>query len=166
MKRSLSLSMSLGVLFAGNAFAQQGAKNGEWHYWGGDAGATRYSALSQINADNAKNLEIAWRWPALAVGQRADTNWQATPLFIDGVLYVTSGVHQAVALDPATGKTLWVFNPEPKDLATGRSGNPSGRSMAYWTDGKEKRLFRSTLDGFPSTRRRARPIRSLAKMAM
>lgn len=147
MKRSTSISVALGCLLSASAFAQQGAKNGEWHYWGGDSGATRYSALSQINADNAKDLEIAWRWPALAIGQRPDTNWQATPLLVDGVLYVTSGVHQAVALDPATGKTIWIFNPEPKDLSTGRSGNPSGRSMAYWTDGKEKRLFRSTLDG-------------------
>jgi quinoprotein glucose dehydrogenase len=138
--------MSLFVL-AANAYAQQGTKNGEWRYWGGDAGSTRYSSLTQIDASNAKQVEVAWRWGALPIGDRPDVNWQATPLYVDGALYVTTGVHQAAALDPATGKTLWVFNPDPKDLATGRPGNPSGRSMAYWTDGKQKRLFRSTLDG-------------------
>jgi quinoprotein glucose dehydrogenase len=130
-----------------NAYAQQGVTDGEWRYWGGDAGSTRYSSLTQIDASNAKDLEVAWRWGALPIGDRPDVNWQATPLYIDGVLYVTTGMHQAAALDPATGKTLWVFNPDPTDVATGRPGNPSGRSFGYWTDGKQKRLLRSTLDG-------------------
>lgn len=141
------LFLVLALLLTGPVLAQQGAKNGEWHYWGGDAGSTRYSPLAQIHARNVQRLEVAWRWAALPLGNRFDTNWQATPLYIEGVLYVTSGVHQVAALDPATGKTLWVFTPEPNDLPTGRPGNPSGRSLAYWTDGKHKRLFRSTLDG-------------------
>ena len=44
------------------AQAQYGAPDGDWPYWGGDAGSTRYSALDQINKDNAQDLEIAWRW--------------------------------------------------------------------------------------------------------
>jgi glucose dehydrogenase len=147
MKTNACIALAIATLASGYACAQQGARNGEWLFWGGDAGATRYAALSQIDAENAKNLEVAWRWPALTIGTRPDTNWQATPLMIDGVLYVTTGVHQAVALDPATGKTLWTFSPNPADLKTGRPGNPSGRSMGYWTNGSEKRLFRSTLDG-------------------
>lgn len=147
MNIKLSSVALIALLISTPIFAQQGAPNGEWHYWGGDAGATRYSALTQIDATNAKRLEVAWRWAALPLGDRPDVNWQATPLYIDGVLYATSGVHQVVALDPATGKEIWVFTPEPKDLTTGRPGNPSGRSVAYWTDGKQKRLLRSTLDG-------------------
>ena len=147
MKTIRMTCLALASFSCASALAQQGAKNGEWQYWGGDAGSTRYSALTQIDATNARNLEVAWRWAALPIGDRPDVNWQATPLLIDGVLYVTTGTHQAAALDPATGTTLWIFNPEPKDLPTGRPGNPSGRSMAYWTDGKVKRLFRSTLDG-------------------
>ena len=147
MNTSILSAAVLIALTSASAQAQQGTKNGEWHYWGGDAGATRYAPLDQINASNAKELDIVWRWKALGINGRPDTNWQATPLMIDGVLYVTTGMHQAAALDPATGNTLWVFNPEPKDVSTGRTGNPSGRSMAYWTNGKEKRLYRSTLDG-------------------
>ena len=135
------------LLFSANAIAQQGMRNGEWHSWGGDLGSTRYSSLDQIDATNAKKLQVVWRWKALPLKNGADANYQMTPLMIDGVLYVTAGVHQAAALDPATGKMLWVFNPDPKDLATGRPGNPSGRALAYWTDGKQKRLFRNTLDG-------------------
>jgi quinoprotein glucose dehydrogenase len=147
MKTIKASAFALAIAVCSNCYGQQGVRNGEWRYWGGDSGSTRYSSLTQIDASNAKDLEVAWRWGALPIGDRPDVNWQATPLYIDGVLYVTTGMHQAAALDPATGKTLWVFNPDPKDLPTGRPGNPSGRSMAYWTDRKQKRLFRSTLDG-------------------
>ena len=129
------------------AHAQQGMRKGEWRYWGGDAGSTRYSALDQINASNARSLEIAWRWQSLPGDSGLDVNFKATPLMIDGVLYTSAGVHQAAAIDPQTGVTLWVFTPEPRTI-TGRGGvPPSGRGVAYWSDGREKRVFLNTLDG-------------------
>lgn len=129
------------------AHAQQGMRKGEWHYWGGDAGATRYSALDQINASNARELEIAWRWQSLPGEGQPDVNFKATPLMIDGVLYTSAGVHQAAAIDPKSGQTLWVFTPEPRTI-TGRGGvPPSGRGVAYWSDGREKRVLLNTLDG-------------------
>ncbi len=127
--------------------AQQGMRNGEWHYWGGDAGSTRYSSLDQINASNVKSLQIAWRWQSLPGEGQLDVNFKATPLMIDGVLYTSAGVHQAAAINPETGATLWVFTPEPRTIA-GRGGvPPSGRGVAYWSDGREKRVFLNTLDG-------------------
>jgi len=134
------------LLMCASAGAQQGARDGQWRYWGGDAGSTRYSPLDQISADNARTLEVAWRWQSLPLGDKPDANLQATPLFIDGVLYTSTGVHQVAAIDAATGTTLWVFTPTPADIA-GRPGNPSGRGLSYWTDGKQQRLFRNTLDG-------------------
>ncbi len=131
-----------------SALAQTGTRNGEWRYWGGDAGSTRYAPLEQIDASNVAKLEIAWRWKSLPVQKgAADANLQATPIMVDGVLYTTTGVHQVAAIDPATGTTRWVFDPEPADLAGGRPGNPSGRAVSYWSDGKAKRVFRNTLDG-------------------
>jgi glucose dehydrogenase len=136
-----------GTLACPFAHAQQGMRNGEWHYWGGDAGATRYSSLDQINVSNAKSLEIAWRWQSLPGEGQPDMNFKATPLMIDGVLYTSAGVHQAAAINPRNGATLWVFTPEPRTIA-GRGGvPPSGRGVAYWSDGREKRVFLNTLDG-------------------
>ncbi len=132
--------------FTAGAFAQYGAPEGEWHYWGGDAGSTRYSALDQINKENVKDLKIAWRWQSLPHGDRQDSNLKATPLMIDGVLYTPTGVHQAAAINPKTGETIWTFSPTPADIG-GRAPTSSSRSLAYWTDGKEKRLFHNTLDG-------------------
>ncbi|MCI0661813.1 MAG: pyrroloquinoline quinone-dependent dehydrogenase, partial [Acidobacteria bacterium] len=57
--------------------------------------------------------------------------------------------HQVAAIDPATGKTLWVFTPSPPNPENlgGRSQALSSRGLAYWTDGIRKRLFHNTLDG-------------------
>jgi glucose dehydrogenase len=149
MRAVRSSSILFAALLASTqVLAQTGTRDGEWRYWGGDAGSTRYAPLDQINAANVASLEVAWRWKSLPVnGGTADSNLQATPIMADDVLYTSTGVHQAAAIDPATGATLWIFNPQPADLSGGRPGNPSGRGLSYWTDGKSKRVFRNTLDG-------------------
>src|SRR5580658_175031 len=65
--------------------------SGEWLTWGGDPGYSRYSPLDQITRSNVATLQIAWRWKGLPLNQRPDTNWKATPIFVDGVLYVPPG---------------------------------------------------------------------------
>ncbi|HEY9432354.1 MAG TPA: carboxymuconolactone decarboxylase family protein [Blastocatellia bacterium] len=123
------------------------ASAGEWTTWGGDAGFTRYSPLDQINKDNVGKLEVVWRWKSLPHGSRSDGNLKATPLMIDDVLYTPTGVNQVAAIDPATGKTLWIFTPNPAEVGGGRPLTLSSRGLAYWTDGARKRLFHNTLDG-------------------
>jgi len=68
--------------------AQKGAQNGDWRYYGADSGSTKYSPLDRINAANVKNLRIAWRWKADNFGPDPEYNLQATPLAINGTLYV------------------------------------------------------------------------------
>ena len=116
--RTLSLTLSI-ILTATFSFAQQGAKNGEWPYYGGDSGTTKYSALDQINATNVSKLQIAWQWRAENFGKIPDHNWEVTPLMIDGVLYFTAGSRRdAVAVDAASGETLWMYR-----LDEGARGN-------------------------------------------
>ena len=59
MTRS-ALAVLLVLLPATTGFSQQGASDGEWRYWGGDAGSTRYSPLDQITRDNVATLRVAW----------------------------------------------------------------------------------------------------------
>jgi len=118
----------------------------KWKYWGGDAGQTRYAPLDQINLSNVSRLKIAWRWTAEASGGAASNNYKATPLLDDGVLYVPWLNHGAAAIDAGTGKTIWTYEPQPADIGGG-AASLGPRSLAYWTDGKDKRLFHNSLDG-------------------
>jgi glucose dehydrogenase len=142
--RGVLLLMS--AVSTGHAVAQYGAAGGEWHTWGGDHGFTRYSALDQISAENVRDLQVVWRWRALPLGNRPDSNFKATPLMVDGVLYVPSGEHQVVALDPATGDEIWRFTPDPTSVSERGLGLGS-RSLAYWRDDSNMRIFHNTLDG-------------------
>jgi quinoprotein glucose dehydrogenase len=126
--------------------AQSGTKNGEWRYYGGDSGSTKYSPLDQINQANVKDLRIAWRWKTDNLGPLPDFNYQATPIMIGGVLYTTAGRRRDVAaLDAATGETLWIYRlDEGERGAKAPLRAASGRGVAYWTDGREGRVIHVT----------------------
>ena len=79
----------------------------EWAAPGGDWAATRYSTLAQIDAANVKTLGGAW------VADLPDRQTSKAPLLVkDGRMFVTTTAGQILALDPATGKSLWTFKPE------------------------------------------------------
>ncbi len=148
------------ALSAQPAAAQYGAANGEWRSYGGDNGGTKYSPLEQIDAGNFDDLRVAWRW------QTADTSidvealreseedrpisirgLQATPLMVDGVLYLTTALYQAAAVDAGSGETLWVHDPQAY-----RGGDPThafrSRGLAYWSDGNDARIFWGTSEAY------------------
>ena len=125
--------------------AGQGARDGEWQAYGGDTGSTKYTPLDGINVENVADLEVVWRRPGLDQQyldinptQRYTSNWNAAPLIINGVGYVTNGVGLVEAFHPGTGETLWVQ--EPPGGAEGLPG-ASTRGVAYWSEGDEQRLF-------------------------
>ncbi|HEY7800608.1 MAG TPA: PQQ-binding-like beta-propeller repeat protein [Hyphomonadaceae bacterium] len=118
----------------------------EWKYWGGDGGQNRYAPLDQINKASVGRLKVAWRWSADTSGDGTSSNYKSTPLLDDGVLYVPWLNHGMAAIDAGTGKTLWTFEPQPADIG-GRGASLVLRSLAYWTDGKEKRVFHNSGDG-------------------
>jgi glucose dehydrogenase len=117
----------------------------EWIYWGGDAGQTRYAPLNQINLETVNRLKIAWRWTADSSGDASSSNYKSTPLLDDGVLYIPWVNHGMAALDAGTGKTLWTYEPQPAEIG-GRGASLAARSLAYWTDGIDKRLFHNSSD--------------------
>ena len=119
---------------------------GKWLYWGGDAGQTRYAPVNQINLSNVSRLKVAWRWTADGTGGNCCGDFKGTPILDDGVLYMPWLNHGMAAIDAGTGKTIWTFEPQPADIGMG-TGSLAPRSLAYWTDGKEKRLFHNSFDG-------------------
>ena len=90
------LTVILAAVMALPVDAQTGVVDGNWPVYGGDPGHTRYSALDQIDASNADDLEIAWRWSARNYGPNALIRSATTPLMVNGVLYATAGQRRAV----------------------------------------------------------------------
>jgi quinoprotein glucose dehydrogenase len=127
---------------AATAFAQSGAKNGEWTSYAGDLGSTRYSPLDQINAGNFNQLEVAWRFKTDNLGPRPEFQYEGTPLMAHGVVFTTAGSRRAVvALDGATGEMLWMHSENEGKRGESAPRQLSGRGLAYWTDGREERIL-------------------------
>ncbi len=142
MKVRLSPLVLFSLLLPGAASAQHGTQKGEWHYYGGDLGSTRYAPLDQIDGTNAGKLEIAWRWESRNLGPRPDFNLRATPIMVGGVLYATAGSRRsAVAIDASTGETLWIYRFDEGERGKTAPRQTSGRGVSYWTDGTEERII-------------------------
>jgi quinoprotein glucose dehydrogenase len=121
----------------------------EWPYYGGDAGGSKHSPLDQINRANVAQLRVAWTYNTgdVSDGSQLPTRsaFECTPLVVDGVMYLTTPFSRLVALEAETGKQLWAFDPQ---LRKDRNYNLFvNRGVAYWSDGKRKRLFLGTPDG-------------------
>jgi quinoprotein glucose dehydrogenase len=127
--------VSFAVFFAAlslSAAPDPGYAGRDWPAYLGDKAASHYSTLAQITPDNVKQLQVAWTWQGN--GARPDTSQiQCNPLIIGGVLYGTSAQMNLFALDAATGRELWRF--EPLDA------NGVNRGLAYWADGDDRRIL-------------------------
>jgi quinoprotein glucose dehydrogenase len=125
-----------------NAEAQVIYKSSEWPSYAADLAGTRYRPLDQINASNFNDLEIAWRIKTDNFGDRPEYKLEGTPLMVNGVLYATAGSRRAViALDPGTGELLWLHGEHEGKRGGAAPRQLSGRGLAYWSDGKEERIF-------------------------
>jgi quinoprotein glucose dehydrogenase len=121
-------------------------KPGEWPTYGGDLASTRYSPLDQINAANFSKLQLAFRFKTANLGPREELNFQSTPLMVNNRLYFTGGTRRAaVALDATTGEMLWMHSVHEDKRAEAAPRQLSGRGLAYWSDGKEERIYYVTI---------------------
>src|SRR6516164_9115462 len=100
-----------------------------WYSYGGDPGGTHYSSLRQITKSNVNQLKEVWRFATPDAG-----SVESTPLIVNGIMYVITPRQKVIALDAATGKQKWVFD-------SGVGTNSATRGLAWWSDGKESRLF-------------------------
>ncbi|MFZ5739599.1 MAG: PQQ-dependent dehydrogenase, methanol/ethanol family [Pseudomonadota bacterium] len=79
----------------------------DWPSYGLDYAETRFSKLDQINADNVKQLGLQWSY---SLG--SERGVEATPVVVDGIMYVTASWSVVHAIDTRTGKKLWTFDPK------------------------------------------------------
>jgi len=112
---------------------------GNWLSHGRTYGEERYSPLDAINTENVSQLGLAWSYEL-----REPRGAEATPIVVDGVMYVTSAWSIVYALDAETGRELWVYDPEvPRERGASACCDVVNRGVAVW-DGK---VYVGTLDG-------------------
>jgi quinoprotein glucose dehydrogenase len=115
----------------------------DWKVYGGSKEAIRYSSLNQIDTTNVTQLQVAWEFHTGDADTARHSQIQCNPIIIDGVMYVTSPQLLLIALDAATGKMKWMYNPDSTN-----SKKPdyhfilnNNRGVTYWADGDDKRIF-------------------------
>ena len=135
------------------ADAQKQKPLADWPAYGRDAGGARFSPLMQINRGNVGQLKVAWTYrtgaeEVNAAGKR-NAAFESTPILVDGLLYLTTPYSRVIALDPASGKEKWVF--DPQIALDRRYSEMTSRGVSAWpavTDNKKaaRRIFVATLD--------------------
>ena len=109
--------------------------NTDWAAYLGDKARSHYSPLKQINRRNVADLKVAWTYDTGDKGE-----YQANNLIVAGVLYTASPTRKVIALDAATGRELWKWDPRSERPDTGGARE---RGLVFWQNetGGEQRLF-------------------------
>jgi quinoprotein glucose dehydrogenase len=121
------------------------ARDQEWRYYGGDPGGQKYSTLTDINRGNVGALALIWQWQTgetpLPQYGTSPGMFEATPLMIDGMLYLSTPYNRVIALDAASGREIWSY--DPKAYEAGQVPNGTGfvhRGVAAWRDSRTHAL--------------------------
>ena len=126
----------LTVVLVGVALTTLQAQEVSWSANGRDIQGTRYSPAAEITRANVSKLEVAWTYRTGEAGPefatKKPTAFEATPLVVDGTMYVGTPLGRVIALDPATGEERWVFDPKiARDVTY---GDFASRGVSTWLD--------------------------------
>ena len=119
-----------------------GATHLDWPVYRGDPKGNQYSPLAQIHAANVHRLERAWEYKTGDANERSTMH--ANPIVVDGVMYVTTPSLKAAALNAATGKEIWVFDPAKHN--NGNVVRLRNRGVTYWKGTGGDRIFHFVRD--------------------
>lgn len=108
----------------------------EWRVYSGDLAGTKYSELDQINRSNVRSLQPAWIFHTDDLREGHRSTIECNPIIVNGLMYLTSPALKVIALDAATGRQVWQFNPFKGD-----ESHDVNRGVTYWEDGEDRRIF-------------------------
>ncbi len=135
----------------------------EWPTYGNDPGSSRYSPLSEVTRANVRYLKVAWTYHTGDISHATETwngrkvwaksTFEATPLLVDGTLYLVTPFNRIIALDPETGREKWAFDPKIDRIAY-YGDYFTCRGLATWADPQRqageacrRSLYVATQDG-------------------
>src|SRR5919112_334503 len=132
-----------------NAAAMQGPPPGDsgtavadWPVYRGDPKGNQFAALAQINATNVHELKPAWEYRTRDAAQRSTMH--VNPIVVGGTMFITTPSMKAVALDAATGREIWSFDPSVYN--NGQVVRLRNRGVAYWKGSQGERIFHFVRD--------------------
>ncbi|MGZ5926651.1 MAG: pyrroloquinoline quinone-dependent dehydrogenase [Rhizomicrobium sp.] len=131
--KTLALFAAIAGFIAGPAIAGDGRV--DWPAYNGSTANTHYSSLTQINTGNVSKLKEVWRFDTGEMG-----GLETSPLIIDGVLYAYTPKQKVIALDAASGASLWTFDPQTEFPAE-KIGSRAERGLSYWRRGGDRRIL-------------------------
>jgi quinoprotein glucose dehydrogenase len=142
-------------MLGASVLAAQTKQDAGWTAYGADGGGTRYSAAAQIDRSNVDKLKVAWTYRTGANDVETKlihkAAFEATPILVDGKLFLTTPYNHVIALDPESGKKLWEYDPGV-NLQKNYS-EVSSRGVSSWRDAGAKagaacglRVYEGTLD--------------------
>jgi quinoprotein glucose dehydrogenase len=130
------LGLAISVASAAPPGRQSDGDEAQWGAYGGDPGGNRHAPLAQINRQNVVQLKIAWTYRTGELGAgfaRADKlAFEATPILVRDTLYVATPTNIVIALDPATGRQRWRY--DPRIDRTRRYSEATSRGVSSWID--------------------------------
>ena len=120
---------------------RDGFKNtSRWLTYSGDYSSRRHSPLKEITPENVSGLAVQWTFEA--TGMSRGRGFEATPLLVDGVLFITGTNNWAWAIDARTGKQIWQYKRQLPTGLTYGGGNIVNRGFGMLGNS----LFMATLD--------------------
>ncbi len=132
-----AITLAVACVRSGHEQAAPAAvESGEWRHYLGDVGRSHYSPLSQIDRGNVDRLEVAWTYDTGPL-ESALSQIQCNPIVVDGVLYGTTPRSHVFALDAATGRELWRFDP----TAHGSAAQGHNRGVVHWQSPSGPRIM-------------------------
>jgi quinoprotein glucose dehydrogenase len=114
-----------------------------WGQYKGSNENIHYSSLTQVDTSNVNELTVAWEYHTRDADTANHSQIQCNPIIIDGLMYGTTPQMKLFALDAATGKEKWVFNPFDSLAKDKRSFfiMNNCRGVAHWKDKNHSRIF-------------------------
>lgn len=149
-------------LFATMAAAQTALHNGDraseedWPNYANQAGGMRFSPLDEVNTKNVGRLTVAWEFHTGDISRgekgRQKSSFESTPIVVEGTMYVSTPFSRVIALDPATGREKWSYDPQI-NLSTQYADGLINRGVSTWLDPSRpqnaachRRIFIGTID--------------------
>ncbi len=146
----------IGMLPGCKRSSPPGAREADWPYYGHDAGGMRFSPLTGISRNNVAHLKAAWEFHTGDISRgengRQKSSFESTPIMVDGTLYISTPFSRVIALDPATGREKWSYDPHI-DLSAHYADGLINRGVSTWLDPVRsegqpchRRIFIGTID--------------------